>query len=227
MLGHERDCPAGAGATHASAIRARRRLIHSGALDDHKQRGPHHSRTRPSLVSSRVSKTDVSGTWRPADPRALVDQSFRVQWAIESRGSLPARSIPMSPTRSCGALRREDQCDRPRGGRSTSVLRPRRGRRRCSPPARALGRRTEGLFRSRDGPAPVTSLSSRIGAATPIDRRVERLGNGVHVVRLDRGRVVDPAVFAGAAAEPARVIRDHGAVRELGRQRAKPLAVIG
>ena len=42
----------------------------------------------------------------------------------------------------------------------------------------------------------------------------ERLDYGVHVLRLDRGRMVDPAVFAGAAAEAARVIGDHGAVRE-------------
>ena len=42
----------------------------------------------------------------------------------------------------------------------------------------------------------------------------ERLDHGVHVAGLDRGRVVDPAVFAGAAAEAARVIGDHRAVGE-------------
>ncbi len=43
----------------------------------------------------------------------------------------------------------------------------------------------------------------------------ERLDHGVHVIGLDRGRMVDPAVLAGAAAEAARVSGDHGAVGEM------------
>ena len=49
----------------------------------------------------------------------------------------------------------------------------------------------------------------------------ERLDDGMDVVRLDRGRVVDPAVLADAAAETARVIGDHGPVREVRRQRVE------
>jgi len=53
-----------------------------------------------------------------------------------------------------------------------------------------------------------------------LDRaNAEGLHNGVHVIRLDRGRVVDPAVFAGAAANSARVVGDHGSLREMRRQR--------
>jgi hypothetical protein len=46
----------------------------------------------------------------------------------------------------------------------------------------------------------------------------ERLDDGVYVVRLDGGRVVDAPVPADAPAEAARVIRDHGAVGEVRRQ---------
>jgi hypothetical protein len=61
-----------------------------------------------------------------------------------------------------------------------------------------------------------------------LDRaRPERLDHGVHVVGLDRRRMIDAAVFAGAAAEPARVIRDHGAVGEVRRQRAEAAGVHG
>jgi hypothetical protein len=49
----------------------------------------------------------------------------------------------------------------------------------------------------------------------------ERLDDGVYVVRLDCGRVVDPAVLADAAAEAAWVIGDHGTVREVRRQRVE------
>jgi len=42
----------------------------------------------------------------------------------------------------------------------------------------------------------------------------ECFDHGVHVAGLERGGVVDPAVFAGAAAEAARVIGDHSAVGE-------------
>ena len=49
----------------------------------------------------------------------------------------------------------------------------------------------------------------------------ECLDDGVNVVCLDRGRIVDPAVSASAAAEAARVIGDHGAVGEVRGQRAK------
>ena len=53
-------------------------------------------------------------------------------------------------------------------------------------------------------------------AGEHLDRaNAERLDHGVHVVRLDGGRVVDPAVLAGAAAEAARVVGDHGAVGEV------------
>ena len=55
----------------------------------------------------------------------------------------------------------------------------------------------------------------------------ERLDDGVHVVRLDRGRMVDPAVLADAAAEAARVIPDHGAVGEVRRQRGEATGVHG
>src|SRR5207247_5249943 len=47
----------------------------------------------------------------------------------------------------------------------------------------------------------------------------ERLDDGVYVVRLDRGIVIDPAVLADAATKAARVIGDHGPVREVRRQR--------
>ena len=50
---------------------------------------------------------------------------------------------------------------------------------------------------------------------------IERLDHGVHVIRLDRGRLVDPAVFADAAAEAPRVIGDHGAVGEVRCQRGE------
>ena len=50
---------------------------------------------------------------------------------------------------------------------------------------------------------------------------VERLDDGVYVDCLDRGRMIDATVFAGAAAEAARVIGDHGAVGEVRRQRAE------
>ena len=53
------------------------------------------------------------------------------------------------------------------------------------------------------------------------------LDDGVHVVRLDRGRMVDPAVLAGAAAEAARVIPDHGAVGEMRRQGGEATGVHG
>ena len=43
----------------------------------------------------------------------------------------------------------------------------------------------------------------------------ERFNHGMHVAGLERGRIVDSAVCAGAAAEAARVIRDHGAVGEV------------
>ena len=43
----------------------------------------------------------------------------------------------------------------------------------------------------------------------------ERLDDGVHIIGLDGGRVVDAAVLAGAATEAARVIGDHGAIREM------------
>jgi hypothetical protein len=49
----------------------------------------------------------------------------------------------------------------------------------------------------------------------------ERLDDGVYVVRLDRGRVVDPPVLADAAAQAARVIGDHGPVGEVRRQRVE------
>jgi hypothetical protein len=46
----------------------------------------------------------------------------------------------------------------------------------------------------------------------------ERLDDGVDVVRLDRGIVVDPGVLADAAAQAARVIGDHGPVGKVRRQ---------
>ena len=49
----------------------------------------------------------------------------------------------------------------------------------------------------------------------------ERLDDGVYVVRLDGGRMVDSAVLANATAEAARVIGDHGPVREVRRQRGE------
>ena len=59
-----------------------------------------------------------------------------------------------------------------------------------------------------------------------LDRsRAERLDDGVHVAGLDPGIMVDPAVLAGAAAEAARVVGDHGAVREMRRQRAEAAGV--
>ncbi len=61
-----------------------------------------------------------------------------------------------------------------------------------------------------------------------LDRaNTERLDNGVRVLRLDRGRIVDPAVFAGAAAEAARVIGDHGAVGKCDANVPKRLASMG
>src|SRR5215467_5096272 len=51
--------------------------------------------------------------------------------------------------------------------------------------------------------------------------------NGVHIVCLDGGRVVDPAVFADATAEAAWVIGDHGAVGEVRRQRTEAAGVHG
>jgi hypothetical protein len=53
----------------------------------------------------------------------------------------------------------------------------------------------------------------------------ERLNDGVYVVRLDRGRMIDPVVFAAAAAEAARVIGDHGAVGEVRSQRTEAAGV--
>jgi hypothetical protein len=53
-------------------------------------------------------------------------------------------------------------------------------------------------------------------AGEHLDRAdAERLDDGVHVVGLERRRIVDPAVLAGAAAEAARVVGDHGAVGEV------------
>jgi hypothetical protein len=49
----------------------------------------------------------------------------------------------------------------------------------------------------------------------------------VHIIRLAGGYVVDPAVFADAAAETARVICDNGAVGEYDANVRKPLASIG
>ena len=61
-----------------------------------------------------------------------------------------------------------------------------------------------------------------------LDRaNAERLDNGVYVVRLDRGRILDPAVLAGAAAEASWVIGDHGAVGEERRQRTEAAGVHG
>ena len=52
-----------------------------------------------------------------------------------------------------------------------------------------------------------------------VDRTgAERLDQGVHVVRLDRGRIVDAAVSARAAAEAARVVGDDRAVGEIARR---------
>ena len=51
--------------------------------------------------------------------------------------------------------------------------------------------------------------------------------HGVHIVCLDGGRVVHAAVFANAAADAARVIGDHGAVREVRRQRSEAAGVHG
>jgi hypothetical protein len=56
---------------------------------------------------------------------------------------------------------------------------------------------------------------------------VERLDHGVHVVRLDRGRVVDPAVFAGAAAQAARVIGNTVPSGKCDADVAKPPAAMG
>jgi len=47
----------------------------------------------------------------------------------------------------------------------------------------------------------------------------------VHVGSLDSGRMVVRAVPAGAAAEAPRVVGDHGAVREVRRQRAEAAGV--
>ncbi len=54
---------------------------------------------------------------------------------------------------------------------------------------------------------------------------VECLDKAMYVVRLDRGRMVDPAVLADAAAEAARVIGDHGPVREVRCQRGEAAGV--
>ena len=54
---------------------------------------------------------------------------------------------------------------------------------------------------------------------------VESPDDGVHIACLDGGCVVDPTVFADAAAEAARVIGDHGAVGEVRRQRAEAAGV--
>ncbi len=63
-------------------------------------------------------------------------------------------------------------------------------------------------------------------ASEHLDRAgAERLDDGVYVVRLNRGRIVDPAVLANAAAEAARVIGDHGPVREMRRQRVEAAGV--
>src|SRR5207248_1626139 len=55
----------------------------------------------------------------------------------------------------------------------------------------------------------------------------ESLDDGVHIVCLDGGCVLDPAVFADAPAEAAGVIGDHGAVGEVRRQRAESAGVHG
>jgi hypothetical protein len=49
----------------------------------------------------------------------------------------------------------------------------------------------------------------------------ERLDHGMDVLRLDRRVVIDAAVRAHAAAEAARVVGDHGPVREVRRQRGE------
>jgi hypothetical protein len=55
----------------------------------------------------------------------------------------------------------------------------------------------------------------------------ERSDHRVHVFGLDLGHVVQPVVLADTAAEPAWVVGDHGAVREVRREGAKPLASMG
>ena len=53
-------------------------------------------------------------------------------------------------------------------------------------------------------------------AGEHLDRAdAEGFDHGVHVVSLEGGRIVDPAVLAGAAAEAARVVGDQGAVGEV------------
>ena len=65
-------------------------------------------------------------------------------------------------------------------------------------------------------------------AREQVDRAgAERLDDDVHVGGLDRGRIGHPAVLADAAAEAARVIGDHGAVREVRRQRGEAAGVHG
>jgi hypothetical protein len=63
----------------------------------------------------------------------------------------------------------------------------------------------------------------RAAAATEQFHRAnaERLDESVHVLGLVGRRVVDPTIRARAPAEPARVIRDHRAVREIRRQRGE------
>src|SRR3954471_14514065 len=73
-----------------------------------------------------------------------------------------------------------------------------------------------------------SAVTAPPAAREHLDRAgAERLDNGVHVIRLDRRRVLDAAVLAGAAAEAARVISDHGAVGEVRRQRAEAAGVHG
>src|SRR5207248_987907 len=55
----------------------------------------------------------------------------------------------------------------------------------------------------------------------------ESLYDAVHIACLDGGIVVDPTIFARAAAEAARVVGDHGAVGKVRRQRAEPAGVHG
>jgi hypothetical protein len=80
-------------------------------------------------------------------------------------------------------------------------------------------------------PDPLASYERERGHRAPtarehLDRASgERLDDRVHVVRLDRRRIVDPTVSADAAAEAARVIGDHGAVGEVRRQCAEAAGV--
>jgi hypothetical protein len=63
----------------------------------------------------------------------------------------------------------------------------------------------------------------RHGAAAAgehLDRTgAELLDHAVHILGLDGRRVVDPAIFARAAPDSARVVGDHRAIREVRRQR--------